>query len=112
MAKTVVPDTYVEPKCIIFASRLADDYLDRKRWANNLTWQNPRHWVRGMYFGEGDTRLWVPKRQADGHPHPTDRVINFRHQMGRKAFGILMLGYGIGAVSVLMLIAIAFGKRW
>lgn len=105
-------DRISEPRHLVVASRLADDYLEHRRWTNNLTWQNPRNWVRGFYFGEGDTRLWVPKRQVDGHQHPTDRVINFRHALGRKAFGVLMLGYGIAVVSILLLVAIAFGQRW
>ena len=112
MRQPVDLDRTIEPRCLVVASRLADDFLEHRRWTNNLTWQNPRNWVRGFYFGEGDTRLWVPKRQIDGHQHPTDRVINFRHELGRKAFGVLMLGYGIGAVSLILLIAIAFGQRW
>lgn len=94
------------------ASRMCQDYLDHRRWVNDLTWQNPRHWVMGFYLGEGDTRLWVPKRRADGKPYETERVINFRHPQGRKAFGVLMLAYGTGAVTVLFLLAIALGQRW
>lgn len=105
-------EAFIEPSVIAVASRLADDYLEHKRWTNKLAWQNPRNWVMGFYFGEGDSRLWVPRRGKDGQPHTTDRVINFRHELGRRAFGILMLGYGIGAVSLILLIAIAFGQRW
>jgi uncharacterized membrane protein len=82
------------------------------RARNELIWSNPGCWRLGFYFGEGDTRLWVPRRCACGAPRDADRVINFRHPVGRTAFRILMLGYATAALLAVAIAAIALGARW
>jgi uncharacterized membrane protein len=104
--------TLVEPRFLAVAAMASDPFLEERARSNAEVWHDRRSWVGPFYFGAGDTRLWTPKRNRDGTPHDSDRVINFRHPLGRKAFGVLMLGYLVGALAVLTLAALALGHRW
>lgn len=91
---------------------LAEPYLDNLRARNQIIWSNPRRWRFGFYFGEDDTRLWVPRRCRCGAPRENDRVLNFGHPQGKKAFRILMLAYATGSLLAVALVAAGFGVRW
>ncbi|MBS1715941.1 MAG: hypothetical protein JST30_16560 [Armatimonadetes bacterium] len=97
---------------VLVGSRVFEPLIKERKDANRDVWSRPSSWRFGFYFGTGDTRLWVPRRRADGSAHDDERVINFRHPLGKKAFRILMFGYGT-ALSTLGLIVLAlFGVRW
>lgn len=91
---------------------LAEPYLDNLRARNQMVWSNPRRWRLGFYFGVDDTRLWVPRRCSCGAPRENDRVLNFGHPQGKKAFRILMLAYATGALLLATLVAAGLGVRW
>lgn len=104
-----IPD---ELKFIRVAVRVAEPFLSDRRYANHLIWGNPRNWRLGFYFGNGDTRLWVPRKRRSGEPKDESRVINFAHPMGREAFPVLVAGYLIGAVCLVLLAMMFFGRPW
>ncbi len=97
---------------VLVGSRVFEPFLREKRDANAEVWSRPTSWRFGFYFGAGDTRLWVPRRERDGTPNDAERVINFKHPLGRKAFRILMFGYGTGFLTVCALVAALLGVRW
>lgn len=82
------------------AVRISDRALADRRYRNELIWANPSRWRCGFYFGEGDTRLWVPRRRRGGRPDCRRCVINFCHEEGRTALPILALAYVSGALLV------------
>lgn len=96
----------------LVGSRVFEPYLDQRRTDNTASWSDKRHWMLGFYFGKNDTRLWVPRRLKNGGAKDDDRVINFGHPLGRKAFRILMLGYMIGFAALTMVVAALAGIRW
>jgi len=97
---------------VLVGSRVFEPILNERRTANSEVWSKAKSWRFGFYFGDGDTRLWVPRRRPDGTANDDERVINFRHPLGRKAFRILMLGYGTGFLTVTALVAALLGVRW
>ncbi|MBS1721371.1 MAG: hypothetical protein JSS66_00020 [Armatimonadetes bacterium] len=102
------PEVMETTALALVASRLFEPFIDERRERNEAVWSDQNRWLFGYYFGRGDTRLWVPRRNgADG-----GRVINFSHPLGRKAFRILVLAYGIGTVSAAIVAAAALGARW
>ncbi len=96
----------------LVGERLAQPYLAEIKQANTERWHRSRSWMLGLYFGVGDSRLWVPRRRWDGTAHPSVRVINFSHPLGRKALPVLLLGYLVGFLIVATLTAFAIGIRW
>lgn len=102
----------VEPRHRAVATRVAEPLLSEDRFRNEVIWANPRRWRFGFYFGEGDTRLWVPRRGNDGEPVDSDRVLNFAHPLGRKAFRLLMFGYATGLALAGVVVAVLLGVRW
>jgi hypothetical protein len=106
------PDVIESTRFALVASRACAPFLDERREANFLVWSDSKKWKFGFYFGEGDTRLWAPRRLADGSQHPVERVINFSHPRGRPAFRILMLAYGTALALVGAVVAALAGVRW
>jgi len=89
-----------EPQTISVGSRLGRELIASYQQANLAVWEDPRSWRGKWYFGHGDQRLWVPRRMLGGRCHPEERVINFCHPMGRRAFRLLMAAYAIGFAGV------------
>lgn len=106
------PPTVEMPIHAVVAERIWRPILNERRQRNHDVWEDSARWRMGFYFGEGDTRLWVPRRLADGTAIEVDMVINFSHPLGRRAFRILMLGYGITAVAGVIFAMALFGVRW
>ncbi len=102
----------VETRFQSVAVRLSEPFLTERKLDNHSVWTNAKNWHLGFYFGKEDTRLWVPKMRRQGKEDPNQRVINFAHPLGRKAFKILMLGYTVAALGAATLLAYAFGIRW
>lgn len=98
--------------CDRIAVRLGEPILQELRARDRMVWSNPRHWKLGFYFGRDDSRLWVPRRCGCGAERERDRIINFGHPQGRKAFWLLMFGYGTGLALLGCLVAAALGVRW
>lgn len=89
-----------EPQTISVGSRLGRELIASYQQANMAVWQDPRSWRGKWYFGYGDQRLWVPRRMLGGRSHPEERVINFCHPMGRRAFRLLVGAYAISFLAV------------
>ncbi|MCW5938985.1 MAG: hypothetical protein KF884_04410 [Fimbriimonadaceae bacterium] len=106
------PDVIKSTRFTLVASRVCVAFLDERREANQGIWSDPGRWRFGFYFGEGDTRLWVPRRMKNGQEDPVERVINFCHRRGRPAFRILMFAYGTGLALIIALVAALAGVRW
>ncbi|HRJ34222.1 MAG TPA: hypothetical protein PKY51_11785 [Fimbriimonadaceae bacterium] len=102
----------IESRYQSVAVRVSEKFLSERRTENRAIWEDAKNWKFGHYFGRDDTRLWVPRRRRTGEPDPNQNVINFAHPLGQKAFRILALGYGIAAIAVVTVGAIAFGARW
>ncbi|MCW5935836.1 MAG: hypothetical protein KIT11_00825 [Fimbriimonadaceae bacterium] len=96
----------------VVADRIWRPILTERRLRNQEVWDDAARWRMGFYFGEGDTRLWVPRRLENGKANEEDRVINFAHPLGRRAFRILMLAYGIAAVAGVFFAMALAGVRW
>ena len=96
----------------LVVARLIEPYLGDLRARNDIVWGNPKQWVLGFYFGVEDSRLWVPRRCSCGAPRDQDRVINFGHPLGRKAFRILIFAYGVSVALCGVLAGAALGYRW
>jgi hypothetical protein len=106
------PDVVESTRFALVGSRVFEPYLEERRESNERVWSDPGRWRFGFYFGEGDTRLWVPRRLKDGRGHPTEAVINFCHRRGRPAFRILLLAYGTGLSLAGAVLAALAGARW
>ena len=106
------PVVYESRVCALVASRLFEPFLEERRTRNKEIWSNPQNWRLKFYFGKGDTRLWVPPRPKNGLYQDKIRIINFGHPMGKRAFRILSLGYGIGIAACVMILAALSGIRW
>lgn len=106
------PIVYETSASALVASKVFEPFLEERRARNREIWHNSQNWRLGFYFGKGDTRLWVPPKPKKGLYTDNVRVINFAHPLGRKAFRVLALGYGIGLVAASMLVAWLCGVRW
>ncbi|HRF59772.1 MAG TPA: hypothetical protein PLH94_07655 [Fimbriimonadaceae bacterium] len=102
----------VEPRHRAVATKVAEPLLAEDRFRNDVIWANSKRWRFGFYFGQGDTRLWVPRRGAKAEPIDAERVLNFAHPLGRKAFRLLMFGYATGLALAGVVVAALFGVRW
>jgi len=102
----------VEPRFLAIGSRVGNGVLRERRVCDESVWFDNKNWKLGLYFGRGDRRLWVPKRDELGCPHSTARVVNFSHSMGRKAFRVLAIAYGICIVGVGLVVCALVGHRW
>ncbi len=108
----VWPGVLGSSRCALVAGRLAEPFLTERRQANDEVWADGRNWRVGFYFGAGDSRLWVPRRDRWGRPVDSVRVVNFAHPRGRRAFRVLVLAYGIAAVTAALFTAALLGVRW
>ena len=109
--KTVATTSISTAKRIEAAvDRLWLDLLDGRSARNQEVWDDGRNWHFGLYYGAGDTRLWVPARKGWRAQDRDERVINFCHPAARKAYFVLMTGYLIGAVSLLLVVAAFSGQ--
>lgn len=105
-----------QPKCLAELSAPADErvcqpLLDQIRRRNEAVWLDRGRWRFGLYFGDGDTRLWAPAKLRGGAPDPDRRVLNFNHPLGRKPFLALMLCYLSFALLGLFVAAYLLGQR-
>ena len=101
----------VDSRIMTVGTALSQEYIKSVRAKNDAVWNERKSWFLCFYFGQGDDRLWVPKR-VRGQQDAVRRVINFSHPDGKQAAQILMLAYLIGAIGVVLVGAIAFGLRW
>lgn len=90
-------------------SRVAEPYLGEMRFRNESIWANRSRWKFGFYFGEGDSRLWVPTRDRDGRRNDDRRVMNFCHPLGRRAFVVLAIAYVLGTAATVGFLSYLFG---
>lgn len=102
----------VEPRHRTVATKVAEPLLAEDRFRNEVIWANAKRWRLGFYFGQGDTRLWVPRRGPGAEPIDAERVLNFSHPLGCKAFRLLMFGYATGLALAGVLTAALLGVRW
>ena len=91
---------WIEPPTLTFASRLGDPLIKSLRQGNDAVWADAANWRFGFYFGAGDRRLWVPRRLRDGRPDRETLVINFSHPLGKRAWRVLQIAYGVGTLAV------------
>lgn len=92
-------------------ARLSSDLIESEKARNNAVWADRRNWFLGFYFGRGDTRLWVPRRD-ERVADEGNMVINFSHPRGREAGKVLALAYVVCTLAVGVVGAIALGYRW
>jgi uncharacterized membrane protein len=100
----------VDSRIMTVGTTLSQEYINSLRAKNDSVWNTKKSWFLCFYFGQGDDRLWVPKRTPQGQ-HPDKRVINFAHPDGKQAAQILMLCYLIGTVGVVLLGSFVIGYR-
>lgn len=101
----------VDSRIMSMGTKLSHEYIDSLRAKNDTVWRDRKSWFLCFYFGQGDDRLWVP-RKIHGQPHAERRVINFSHAQGKQAAQVLLLSYLIGTIGVVVVASIAFGYRW
>ncbi len=101
----------IDSRIMKVGTTLSQEYINSLRAKNDSVWNSKKSWFLCFYFGQGDDRLWVPKRTPKGQD-PVKRVINFAHPSGRQAGQVLLISYLIGTVAVVLLGAMAIGYRW
>ncbi len=83
---------------------LSTDTLVEESEKDYDIWSNPDSWLGSLYFGSGDSRLYVPKRGEGGRPHAVRQTLNLSHKRGRfVAFRLLGIYFLSLAAAVVML---------
>lgn len=98
----------VDSRIMRLGANLSHELIDSIRARNDSVWYDKKSWIVGFYFGTGDDRLWVPKRD-EGEQHPEKRIINFAHPKGKQAAQILMLAYLISTIGAVLVTAFILG---
>ena len=100
----------VDSRIMTVGATLSQEYIRSLRAKNDSVWNTKKSWFLCFYFGQGDDRLWVPRRTAKG-PDDAKRVINFAHPAGKQAAQVLMISYLIGAIGLVLIGAFVIGYR-
>lgn len=95
--KQAITHAVIEVETGAIGVRLGEQFLAERRARNEEIWHSPSSWVLGIYYGVGDTRLWVPKKGSNSES--SQRAINFAHPLGRPALRMLVFCYTVGIVA-------------
>lgn len=109
--ETVVAYAVVEERLSTGTVNIARELIETRAYRNSLIWADESSWVFGLYKGNGDTRLWVPRRCQDGSAHPTEMTLNLRHPIGNRTLNIIY-GLALGVFAGLWIIAGMTIPRW
>jgi hypothetical protein len=104
MSSNFVRSTLVEPQRGLDI-QLGRAVIESRKSDNNDVWDNPRSWKWGHYHGQGDSRLWVPKRSRNGQPNFGRQVINYSHPRAAKAWRMLLTVYAVSGLAGAVILA-------